>query len=161
MTISAITLGFNIMTAQQSLKAIDVLLVEDSPSDASLTIHSFENSSQPHRIHWVEDGETAMAFIQQQGIYAQSPQPDLILLDLNLPGMHGREVLKAIKASPLYQHIPIIVFTTSENEADIRLAYELDANCYLTKPADLQQFARVIQLVNDFWLTAAKLPSHQ
>jgi two-component system, chemotaxis family, response regulator Rcp1 len=148
------------MTAEQTLKAIDILLVEDSPSDASLTIHSFKNSPQPYQIHWVEDGETAMAFIQQQGDYAQSPQPDLILLDLNLPGMHGREVLKAIKANLQYRHIPVIVFTTSEQESDIRLAYELDANCYLAKPTDLQRFARVIQLVNDFWLTTAKLPIH-
>jgi two-component system, chemotaxis family, response regulator Rcp1 len=140
------------------LHSIEILLVEDSPSDATLTIRSLEGSKLTNQIHWVEDGEAAMEFLRQQGEYAQAPRPGLILLDLNLPGMNGREVLQTVKTDPSLHNIPIIILTTSDNQSDISFAYQMNANCYITKPVDLQQFIQVIQLISTFWLTVVKLP---
>ncbi|MGI0492392.1 response regulator [Alkalinema pantanalense CENA528] len=140
-------------------RPIEILLVEDSPSDATLTIRNLENSKLTNRVHWVEDGDTAMAYLRQEGEYSNQGRPDIILLDLNLPGMDGREVLEAVKTDPQLHTIPVVILTTSENETDIWAAYQMSANCYITKPVDIHQFIQVIQLINDFWLTIVKLPN--
>jgi two-component system, chemotaxis family, response regulator Rcp1 len=140
------------MINQSPLRPIEILLVEDSPSDANLTIRSLKSSNLTNQIHWVEDGETAMEFLRQ------SPRPDLILLDLNLPGMNGCEVLQAVKADPQLHKIPIVILTTSDNQTDINFAYQMNANCYITKPVDIEQFVQAIQIISTFWLTVVKLP---
>jgi CheY-like chemotaxis protein len=137
---------------------IEILLIEDSPSDANLTIREFRRAKIANHLHWVEDGETAIDYLKRQGNYQDAARPDLILLDLNLPGLDGREVLAEIKADAL-KRIPVIVLTTSASEEDILRSYNLSANCYITKPIDIQQFIQVIQLINDFWMKAVKLPS--
>ncbi len=138
--------------------SIDVLLVEDSPSDAKLTAKTFKRAKVLNTLHIVEDGVEAMDFLRQTGPYQKSPRPDLILLDLNLPKKDGRQVLKEIKEDPKLQNIPVVVLTTSEAEEDILKSYKLRANCYITKPVTLQQFVRVIESIEDFWLTVVKLP---
>ncbi|MEM9151272.1 MAG: response regulator [Cyanobacteria bacterium P01_F01_bin.3] len=138
--------------------SIDVLLVEDSPSDARLTAKTFEKAKVLNTLHIVEDGVEAMAFLRQTGAYQQSPRPDLILLDLNLPKKDGRQVLEEIRADPKLETIPVVVLTTSEAEEDILRSYQLRANCYITKPVTLQQFVRVVESIEDFWLTVVKLP---
>ncbi len=144
--------------AIQTLNSIEILLIEDSPSDATLTMQSLQQSKITNTLHWVETGEAAMDFLYQQGDYVNAPRPDLILLDLNLPGMDGREILAEVKADPNLRRIPVVVLTTSSDEADVLRSYDLHANCYVTKPFDVQQFIQVIQLISDFWLTAVNLP---
>ena len=144
--------------AIQTLNSIEILLIEDSPSDATLTMQSLQQSKITNTLHWVETGEAAMDFLYQQGDYANAPRPDLILLDLNLPGMDGREILAEVKADPNLRRIPVVVLTTSSDEADVLRSYDLNANCYVTKPFDVQRFIQVIQLISDFWLTAVNLP---
>lgn len=138
--------------------SIDVLLVEDSPSDAKLTAKTFEKAKVLNTLHIVEDGVEAMDFLRQAGDYQRSPRPDLILLDLNLPKKDGRQVLEEIKEDPKLQNIPVVILTTSEDEEDILKSYKLRANCYITKPVTLQQFVRVVESIEDFWLTVVKLP---
>lgn len=142
----------------QAFRRIEILLVEDSPSDANLTIKGFLNAKIANNLHWVEDGETAMNYLRQQGEFADVPRADLVLLDLNLPGMDGREVLAEIKSDPSLKCIPVVVLTTSTDEQDILRSYNLSANCYVTKPLDVYQFIEVVQLIKDFWLAAVKLP---
>lgn len=142
----------------QPLHSIEILLIEDSPSDANLTIKSLQKAKIINTLHWVEEGEAAMDFLYQRGNYATAPRPDLILLDLNLPGLNGREILAEVKADLALRRIPVVILTTSSNEADVLRAYDLHANCYVTKPFDGQQFIQVIQMIGDFWLTAVKLP---
>ena len=144
--------------AIQTLNSIEILLIEDSPSDATLTMQSLQQSKITNTLHWVETGEAAMDFLYQQGDYVNAPRPDLILLDLNLPGMDGREILAEVKADPNLRRIPVVVLTTSSDEADVLRSYDLNANCYVTKPFDVQRFIQVIQLISDFWLTAVNLP---
>jgi two-component system, chemotaxis family, response regulator Rcp1 len=139
-------------------RRIEILLVEDSPSDANLTIKGFVNAKIANNLHWVEDGETAMNYLRQEGKFANAPRPDLVLLDLNLPGMDGREVLTEVKSDPILKLIPVVVLTTSTDEQDILRSYNLNANCYVTKPLDVYQFIEVVQLIKDFWLAAVKLP---
>lgn len=146
------------MYAFKEAMSIDVLLVEDSPSDARLTAKTFEKAKVLNTLHIVEDGVEAMAFLRQTGAYQQSPRPDLILLDLNLPKKDGRQVLEEIRADPKLETIPVVVLTTSEAEEDILRSYQLRANCYITKPVTLQQFVRVVESIEDFWLTVVKLP---
>ncbi|MCG6133345.1 MAG: response regulator [Nostoc sp. LLA-1] len=146
------------MDYHQAFRHIEILLVEDSPSDANLTIKGFVNARIANNLHWVEDGETAMNYLWQQGEFANSPRPDLILLDLNLPGMDGREVLTEIKSDPNLKLIPVVILTTSADEEDILRSYNLSANCYVTKPLDVYQFIQVVQLIKDFWLAAVALP---
>lgn len=146
------------MYAFKEAMSIDVLLVEDSPSDARLTAKTFEKAKVLNTLHIVEDGVEAMAFLRQTGAYQQSPRPDLILLDLNLPKKDGRQVLEEIRADPKLETIPVVVLTTSEAEEDILKSYQLRANCYITKPVTLQQFVRVVESIEDFWLTVVKLP---
>ena len=140
---------------------IDVLLVEDSPSDAKLTAKTFQKAKVLNNLHIVEDGVEAMAFLRQVGDYQDSPRPDLILLDLNLPKKDGRKVLAEIKDNPNLANIPVVVLTTSEAEEDILRSYALRANCYITKPVTLKQFIKVVESIEDFWLTVVKLPPIQ
>lgn len=146
------------MADERALRPIEILLVEDSPSDANLTIKGFLNARIANNLHWVEDGESAMNYLLSQGEFADALRPDLILLDLNLPGMDGRELLTEIKSDPNLKSIPVVVITTSNNEQDILRSYNLNANCYVTKPIDVYQFIQVLQLIKDFWLIAVTLP---
>jgi chemotaxis family two-component system response regulator Rcp1 len=138
---------------------IEVLLVEDSPGDVRLTQEAFRDADKSIRLHVVSDGVEAMAFLRQEGAYTLAPRPDLILLDLNLPKMDGREVLAHIKGNSNLKIIPTVVLTTSDAEADIVKSYQLQANCYLTKPVQLEAFDNLVKSINDFWLTKAKLPA--
>lgn len=141
------------------VRPVDILLIEDSPSDADLTEEALSDGKVLNKLHWVEDGVEALAFLRRQGKYANAPRPDLILLDLNLPKKDGREVLAEIKADSTLKLIPVIVLTTSAAERDILETYELNANCYVTKPIDLEQFISVVKLIEEFWLALVKLPS--
>ena len=138
--------------------ALQVLLVEDSPGDVRLTQEAFREANMSIRLHVASDGVEAMAFLNHEPPHALAPRPDLILLDLNLPRMDGREVLSHIKADPKLMSIPTVILTTSEAEADILNSYELNANCYLSKPVQLDDFQSLVKSINDFWLTKAKLP---
>jgi CheY-like chemotaxis protein len=134
------------------------LLVEDNPGDVRLTIEALRESKVRNQIHVVDDGEQAMAFLHREGAYAGVRRPDLILLDLNLPRKDGREVLAEIKQDPDLKLIPVVVLTSSAAEQDIIQAYNLYANCYITKPVSLDQFLRVIQSIEEFWLVVVMLP---
>lgn len=138
--------------------SIEVLLVEDSPGDVRLTKEAFRDANGAIRLHVASDGIEAMAFLTHQGVHADAPRPDFILLDLNLPKMDGREVLATIKSDDNLKTIPTIILTTSDAEADILKSYELQANCYLTKPVQLGEFEEVVKSINDFWLLRAQLP---
>lgn len=140
-------------------KAIQILLVEDNPGDAQLTKEVFAECRVTNTLDIVEDGEAAIEFLKKSGKYADVKTPDLILLDLNLPKKTGREVLEEIKKDPELQSIPVVVLTTSQAEADILKSYKLNANCYINKPVDFDQFAHVVKVIEDFWLTVVKLPT--
>ena len=140
------------------MKIINVLLVEDSPGDVRLIQESLRNTNMSIQMHVVSDGVEAMAFLRHEGIHVRSHRPDLILLDLNLPKMDGREVLAHIKTDDRLKAIPTIILTTSEAEADIVASYQLQANCYLSKPVQLDAFESAVKSINDFWITKAKLP---
>jgi CheY-like chemotaxis protein len=139
-------------------KPIEILLVEDNPGDVRLTREAFKEGKVLNNLSVVEDGAEAMAFLRQQGKYADVPRPDLILLDLNLPKKDGREVLPEIKEDTNLKRIPVVVLTTSKAEQDILKTYNLHANCYVTKPVDLEQFISVVRFVQHFWLSIVKLP---
>ena len=139
---------------------IEILLVEDSPSDVRLTQEALKEEKLHNNLHVVSDGVEAMAFLRREGKYAKAPRPDLILLDLNLPKKDGREVLKEIKDDDHLKSIPVVVLTVSKAEEDVLKTYHLHANCYITKPLDLHQFSRVVRSIKDFWLTIVKLPSN-
>ena len=140
-------------------RPIEILLVEDSPSDTDLTVAALAAAKVCNRLSVVEDGVQAMEFLRRQGGYAEAARPDLILLDLNLPRKDGREVLAEIKADDKLKSIPVVVLTTSQAEKDVVQAYTLQASCYVTKPVDFQQFLKVVEAVEGFWLTVVKLPS--
>jgi chemotaxis family two-component system response regulator Rcp1 len=140
------------------LNVLQVLLVEDSPGDVRLTQEAFRDANMSLRLHVASDGVEAMAFLRHEGRHADAPRPDLILLDLNLPKMDGREVLAYIKEDDNLKSIPTVILTTSEAEVDIVKSYQLQANCYLSKPVQLEAFEGVVKSINDFWLTKAKLP---
>jgi chemotaxis family two-component system response regulator Rcp1 len=137
---------------------IQVLLVEDSPGDVRLTQEAFRVANKAIQLHVAADGVEAMAFLRRAGAHADAPRPDLILLDLNLPKMDGREVLTHIKEDESLKLIPTVILTTSDAEADIVKSYQLQANCYLTKPVQLDAFETLVTSINDFWLTKVKLP---
>ena len=141
------------------IRAVEILLVEDSASDADLTEEALGEGKVLNHLHWVQDGVEALAFLHRQGKYSNAPRPDLILLDLNLPKKDGRDVLAQIKADPKLKLIPVVILTTSAAERDILRTYELNANCYVTKPIDLEQFMSVVKLIEEFWLALVKLPS--
>lgn len=140
---------------------IEVLLVEDSPGDVRLTQEAFREANKAIHLHVASDGVEAMAFLRQQGVHAHAPRPELILLDLNLPKMDGREVLALIKEDANLKTIPTVILTTSEAEADIVKSYQLQANCYLSKPVQLDAFEALVKSINDFWLTKVKLPQQR
>lgn len=147
------------MKQQDNSKVIDILLVEDNKGDARLALEAMRDSKILNKIHHVSDGEEAMAFLHKEGKYAKVPRPDLVLLDLNLPKKDGRQVLTEIKNDDNLKRIPVVVLTVSSAEEDILKSYDLHANCFITKPIDLNQFMKVVRSVEDFWLTIVKLPS--
>jgi chemotaxis family two-component system response regulator Rcp1 len=140
---------------------IEVLLVEDSPGDVRLTREAFKDANKTIHLHVAMDGVEAMAFLRREGVHHNAPRPDLILLDLNLPKMDGREVLSLIKQAEDLKTIPTVILTTSEAEADIVKSYQLQANCYLNKPVQLDAFEALVKSINDFWLTKVKLPQQR
>ncbi len=142
-------------------EGMQVLLVEDSPGDVRLTKEAFRDANSSIQLHVAADGVEAMAFLKREGVHVHAPRPDLILLDLNLPKMDGREVLAHIKEDNSLKTIPTVILTTSEAEADIVKSYELQANCYLTKPVQLDAFEALVKSINDFWLTKVKLPQQE
>jgi two-component system, chemotaxis family, response regulator Rcp1 len=137
---------------------IEVLLVEDSVGDIRLTREAFKDAKVHINLHVVVDGAEAMAFLKREGKHTDAARPDLILLDLNLPKKDGREVLREIKESPTLGIIPVVILTTSASEADILRTYQLHANCYITKPVDLEGFLKVVKSIDSFWLSVVKLP---
>ena len=137
---------------------LEVLLVEDSPGDVRLTQEALKDAKVHINLRVVRDGIDAMAFLMREGEYATVPRPDLILLDLNLPRKDGREVLKEIKENPEMKSIPVVILTTSASEADILRSYLLHANCYITKPVNLDGFLTVVKSIDSFWLSVVKLP---
>ncbi|MFI6598880.1 response regulator [Nonomuraea sp. NPDC050536] len=142
------------------LRPIEVLLIEDDQGDILLTREAFDLNKVRNRLHVVNDGEQAMAFLRREDGYADAPRPDLMLLDLNLPRMDGMEVLEAVKADSELRTIPVVILTTSEAEEDIIRSYRLHANAYVSKPVDFEQFIRVVRQIDDFFVTVVKLPSH-
>lgn len=143
----------------QPNREVSILLVEDNPGDVRLTIEALKEGKVYNRLSVVSNGFEALEFLRRQGRYANATRPDLILLDLNLPKKNGSEVLAEIKADPALKRIPVVVLTTSEAEQDVLRSYDLNANCYITKPVDLDQFLHVVKSINDFWLTVVRLPS--
>lgn len=139
----------------------DVLLVEDSPGDVRLTQEAFRAANPAIRLHIAVDGVEALEFLAQQGVYADAPRPDLILLDLNLPRMDGREVLKHIRGDDSLKTIPTVILTTSDAEIDIHQSYSLHANSYLSKPVRLDAFEELVKSINEFWFQKAKLPQQR
>ena len=145
------------MTEEQA-RPIEILLVEDSPSDAKLTLTALKLAKVANQVSHVEDGVQAMEFLRRQGNYGASQRPDLVLLDLNLPRKDGREVLAEMKSDPALSSIPVVVLTTSKAEEDIIRSYQLHANCYITKPVNFDRFLDVIQSIEQFWLSVVVLP---
>ena len=145
-------------TGEELARPIEILLVEDSPTDASLTKEALRLGKVRNHVSVAEDGEQAMDFLRRNGKYADAPRPDLILLDLNLPRKDGREVLAEIRSDPQLKALVVIVLTTSADEKDILRAYGLNANCYITKPVDADQFMAQVAAIEDFWFTIVKLP---
>jgi len=140
------------------VKSINILLVEDNPGDADLAREALDSSKMNNNLQVVDDGEKAMAFLRREGPYSNVPRPDLILLDLNLPKKDGRQVLAEIKSDENLKRIPVVIFTTSRAEEDVLKTYDLHANCYITKPIDLNQFLHVVRSIEDFWLSIVVLP---
>ncbi|HWJ34829.1 MAG TPA: response regulator [Steroidobacteraceae bacterium] len=137
---------------------IEVLLVEDSPGDVRLTREALKDTKVQVSLHVASDGIEAMAFLEREGVHVHAPRPDLILLDLNLPKKDGREVLQEIKQSVALKSIPVVILTTSASETDVLRSYQLHANCYISKPVDLDGFLKVVQSIDNFWLSVVKLP---
>jgi CheY-like chemotaxis protein len=139
---------------------IDVLLVEDDPGDVLMTREAFEENKVANRLAVVSDGAEAMQYLRREGEYADAPTPDLVLLDLNLPRMDGREVLAAMKSDEALRSIPVVVLTTSEAEEDVLRSYSLHANAYVTKPVDFSRFIEVVRQIDDFFVSVVRLPRH-
>jgi chemotaxis family two-component system response regulator Rcp1 len=139
-------------------KPIEILLVEDNPGDVRLTREALKDAKVPNSLHVARDGEEAMEFLCRKGNHADAPRPDLVILDLNLPRKDGREVLAEIKADEVLKRIPVVILTTSKTEADVLKSYNLHANCFVTKPLDLDRFIGVVQAIEDFWFTVVRLP---
>ncbi len=146
------------MSSGDAGRPVEILLVEDNPGDVRLTQEALREGKIRNRLHRVGDGVEAMEFLHRQGKYADAPRPDVILLDLNLPRKDGREVLAEIKKDDTLRRIPVVVMTTSSAEQDILRAYDLHANCYVTKPVDFDQFIEVVRSIQDFWFTIVRLP---
>jgi len=139
-------------------RPVEILLVEDNPGDVRLTKEGLAESKVRNNLHVARDGVEAMAFLRREGEHAGAVRPDLIVLDLNLPRMDGREVLSAVKSDARFKTIPVVVLTTSRAEQDVLRSYELQANCFITKPGDLEQFLTVVRSIEDFWMTVVTLP---
>lgn len=142
----------------ESKNCIDVLLVEDNPADVILMQEALVDAVYCNRLHVVNDGEEAMAFLRRQGVYDAAPRPDIILLDLNLPKKDGREVLKEIKEDGSLMHIPVIIISTSQSQEEIMNSYRLHANCFISKPVDLNRFFEMVRAIDSFWFSVASLP---
>ena len=140
-------------------RPVEILLVEDNPGDERLTREALKEGKVYSNLHWVKDGVEAMAFLRREGKYKDVPRPDIILLDLNLPKKDGREVLQEIKKDDNLKRIPVVILTTSKAEEDVMRTYNLHANCYVTKPVDLEKFIVVVQSIDRFWLTVVTLPN--
>lgn len=151
-------LNSNLMTPRRQTRPVEVLLVEDNPGDVRLTQEAFKDGRVMVNLTVASDGVEAMSILRREGLHARKARPDLILLDLNLPKKNGREVLEEIKADEDLRRIPVIVMTTSKADQDIYRAYNLNANCYVTKPVDLEEFLNVVRSIEDFWLTIVTLP---
>ena len=143
----------------QNMRPIEILMVEDSPTDRLITEEALANAKLLNNLNVVEDGVEAMAFLRKEGKYAGKPTPDIILLDLNLPRKDGREVLAEVKTDPTLRMIPVVVLTTSKAEQDVVKAYGLHANCYITKPVDFECFTQVVQAIQNFWFSVVTLPN--
>jgi chemotaxis family two-component system response regulator Rcp1 len=146
------------MTATDDMKPIELLLVEDNEGDARLTREALRDAKVKLNMHVAEDGVAALEFLRRRGRFAGAPRPDIILLDLNLPRKDGRELLADIKADPDLRRIPVVILTTSRAEEDILKTYDLAANCYVTKPVDLEQFMKVVKTIEEFWFAVVRLP---
>lgn len=149
------------MAARELGRPLEILHVDDSPDDLELTMECLREGNIWHNLSAVSDGVEAMEFLRKQGRFTDAPDPDIILLDLNLPRKDGREVLEEIKTDDQLKHIPVVVLTTSQAEQDILKSYRLHANSYITKPVDLDQFFSVITSMGNFWASVAKLPSSE
>jgi chemotaxis family two-component system response regulator Rcp1 len=145
---------------ESKMKSAEILLVEDSPSDAALTVEALKEGNFRNRLKRVKDGVEAMEYLRRQGEFADAARPDLILLDLNLPRKDGREVLGELKEDEDLRAIPVVVLTTSASELDITRSYELHANCFVTKPVDFAQFTEVVKTIENFWLSIVTLPQN-
>ncbi len=140
------------------MEAIEILLVEDNPGDVRLTQEAFRDSKIHNNLHVAQDGVEAMEFLLRKGLYSDAVRPDIILLDLNLPRMNGREVLNRIKEDENLKYIPVVVLTTSDDERDVLESYKLHANCYITKPVDLHRFIEIVKNIKEFWFSIVRLP---
>jgi len=140
-------------------RSIEILLVEDNVEEAEMTMEALRDGRVRNRMHWVEDGEEAMEFLRRKGRFATAPRPDLILLDLRLPRMSGHEVLAEVKQNPLWRRIPVVIMTSSDDEKDVLSAYDRHANCYITKPVNMDKFMAAVRSIEDFWLTIVHLPA--
>ena len=138
---------------------VEILLVEDNPGDVRLTMEAFREAKVVNNVNVVGDGEEAMAFLRQEGVHVEAPRPGLILLDLNLPRKDGREVLAELNADENLKRIPVVVLTVSQAEQDLLQSYDLNANCYITKPVDFEQFMNVVKAIQEFWLALVRLPT--
>ena len=146
------------MNGQRAIRAIDILMVEDDPGDVRLTREALKGSKLLHSLNVVEDGVAALDYLRRNAPYQEAVRPDLVLLDLNLPRKDGREVLAAMKQDPALRAIPVVILTTSQAEEDVLRAYNLNANCYVTKPVDFDQFMRIVRTIEEFWLNVVTLP---
>ena len=144
-----------------NLKPIEILMADDNQGDVRLALEALKGAKVKNNIHVVEDGMEAMAFLRKEGKYAKMPRPDIFLLDLNMPKKDGREVLAELKADPELKCIPVVILTVSQAEEDIIKSYNLHANCYISKPVDLDQFIKIVKSLEDFWFTIVKLPPHE
>ncbi len=146
------------MHSAAQMHPIEILLVEDNPADIRLTQEGLKETGSANRLHAVKDGGEALDFLHRRGVHQEAPRPDVILLDLNLPGIDGHVVLRRIKDDPALRAIPIVVLTSSDAESDVVLSYQEHANCFISKPIDFAGFLRVVHAVEDFWFTVVKLP---
>jgi two-component system, chemotaxis family, response regulator Rcp1 len=147
------------MPSAIELRPVEILLVEDNPADIRLTQEGLKEGKVANRLHAVTDGKEALDFLHRRGAHSDAPRPDVILLDLNLPGIDGHAVLKQIKGDPALRAIPVVIVTSSEAESDVVRSYEEHANCFISKPIDFEGFLRVVHAVEDFWFTVVRLPS--
>ena len=146
------------MTQEQSLRPVEILLIEDNPGDVRLAQEGLKEGKIHNRLGVARDGEEALRYLRREGEFSDATRPDLILLDLNLPRKDGRETLAEIKSDPDLRRIPVVVLTMSKSEEDIFNAYDLHANCYITKPLDLNQFIKVVNSIEEFWFSVVRLP---